>query len=370
MQLALAVLVHGLYSALAGGDRTPAAIQRKALAEWGSIALPVILVIISYGVETGDVNVDNGVLNIARHAFSCSMRFADMTTEWLLLWVHFVWAGSLIVLFSVLSFLKIRAVQFKSVMPTGAANAAANAEVNASKSRLLRIAMICAMCLLINLVCTLLTSVTLDDWATDSDIYLQCSLFETWSQKDTDAYAFVDLQDICAPKDVTFSFSALGCKSECTFHACLPVEEGEDVTDISCFAKAPNSLLCATTLDPLGEANDYTYCDCPCEKMIAVKRPSTTIITLQHVAQSIVTCVVGINLGFRFVHFFARLKLFPWSERGMFPHSWYFSSLLVFFVSWNYRKQSILVWKNRFGSKTTKVDEVTSDYEFGSSALK
>jgi hypothetical protein len=303
MQIALAVLVHGLYSTLAGGGKTPAAIQRKALAEWGSIALPVILVIISYGVETGDVNVDNGVLNIARHAFSCSMRFADMTTEWLLLWMHFVWAGSLIVLFSVLSFLKIRATQLKMAGSSGAAGGGANTDVNASKSRLLRIAMMCAVCLLINLVCTLLTSEKLDDWATDSDIYLQCSLFETWNQKDTDAYEFVDLQEVCAPKDVTYTLSALGCKGECTFHACLPVEEGEDVTDISCFGKTPDALLCATTLDPL-DSSDYTYCDCPCEEMITVQRPSTAVITLQYVAQSIVTCVVGINLGFRFVHVF------------------------------------------------------------------
>jgi hypothetical protein len=323
MQLALAGLVHGVYNALDRSKEQPS-IQRKLITEWGSIALPVILVTISYGVETADVTVDNGVLNIARHAFSCSMRFADMTTEWLLLWVHFVWTGSLIVLFSVLSFFKIRALQLKTAGSSGASGGGANTNINASKNRLLRIAMMCAVCLLINLVCTLLTSVTLDDWATDSDLYLQCSLFETSLSRKMESYEFVDLQDICAPKDVTFSLSALGCKSDCTFHACV-----EGSGDVSCFGKVPDAFLCATTLDPL-DTNDYTYCDCPCEKLITVQRPSMTVITLQYVAQSIVTCVVGINLGFRFVHVFTRLQIVSvvggggWRVARVFPHSWYF----------------------------------------------
>jgi hypothetical protein len=232
--------------------------------EWGSIALPVLLVIVSYNVETADVNVDNGVLNIARHAFSCSMRYSDMTTEWLLLWVHFVWAGSVIILFSVLSFFKVRKTQQRLAAIAGGAQGSSR-DINSSKRRLLHIAMMCALCLLINLVCTLLTSATLDDWATDSDIWLKCTLFETWNQKNTDAYELTNLEPVCAPKDVTFSLSTLGCKSECTFHSC---DEGSE--DPSCHGKAPNALLCATTLDPK-DSNDYTYCDCPCEKLITVR---------------------------------------------------------------------------------------------------
>jgi hypothetical protein len=57
------------------------------LVTFGTTAFPIFLMCVAYLVENADPNVSNGRLNIARHAFSCSMRFPDMTTEWLLLWV-------------------------------------------------------------------------------------------------------------------------------------------------------------------------------------------------------------------------------------------------------------------------------------------
>jgi hypothetical protein len=36
-------------------------------------------------------DVENGVLNVARHSIRCSMRFSSMWEEWALLWIHYVW---------------------------------------------------------------------------------------------------------------------------------------------------------------------------------------------------------------------------------------------------------------------------------------
>ena len=40
-------------------------------------------------------------------------------------------------------------------------------------------------------------------------------------------------------------------------------------------------------------------CDCPCDDLIKDERPSVTIMTLSHVAKSLVVVIVGINMGLR-----------------------------------------------------------------------
>ena len=64
-----------------------------------------------------------------------------------------------------------------------------------------------------------------------------------------------------------------------------------------------------TTLDELAVGRaDGTWsfsrnppypCNCPCEAMVDIERPSVAILTLAHVAQNLVVVIVGINLGFR-----------------------------------------------------------------------
>jgi hypothetical protein len=297
MQLSITNIVYNLYAKLVNGQ-FHVSTQRKNAVNWGCMAFPLFLSVVAYAVETEDVGVENGLLNVARTAFSCNMRFRNMASEWALLWVHFVWAGFASIIFSVLSYQEIHNLQ-KRVNDTMSEDEkcertkAGNVDINSSKRRLLRIAIMCALCLLLNLVCTLLTSAKLDAWATDSDIWLQCSLFETKYSKNVVAYQLTDQQSICSPAEVTFSLSKLGCKGECAFHKC------EDETqDVACFGKTNDAFLCATTESPR-DSNDYTYCDCPCEHLIQVHRPSVLTLTLQYVAQSLVTSIVGINICFR-----------------------------------------------------------------------
>ena len=112
--------------------------------------------------------------------------------------------------------------------------------LNRDKHLLQRAAVLCSVCLIVNLVCTVLTSAKMKDWSADSDTWLDCQLFETWNQKNIEAYDLSDLQSVCAPADVTFSLSKIGCKADCEFH-----ERLEGAEDPACFGKTKNAFLCA-----------------------------------------------------------------------------------------------------------------------------
>jgi hypothetical protein len=62
--------------------------QLCVLLSWG---FPALLMAIAYTIEGDDAGSDYELLNIARHGFSCSMRFKNSMEEWLLLWAHFSW---------------------------------------------------------------------------------------------------------------------------------------------------------------------------------------------------------------------------------------------------------------------------------------
>jgi hypothetical protein len=62
--------------------------QLCVLISWG---FPALLMAMAYTIEGDDAGSDHELLNIARHGFSCSMRFKNWMEEWLLLWAHFSW---------------------------------------------------------------------------------------------------------------------------------------------------------------------------------------------------------------------------------------------------------------------------------------
>ena len=52
------------------------------------VGFPIILVIFGYALDTDDPDVANALLNVARHGFKCSMRFASMPLEWVGIWAR------------------------------------------------------------------------------------------------------------------------------------------------------------------------------------------------------------------------------------------------------------------------------------------
>ena len=107
-----------------------------------STVVPILLMMLAYTFDTASLDNLNSQLNIARHAFSCAMRFEDLKTEWALLWVHFIWSGVLVAYFSVSASLKIA-----DMLPSGmispeemsdAMKTTVNA-VNAQRQRLFKV---------------------------------------------------------------------------------------------------------------------------------------------------------------------------------------------------------------------------------------
>ena len=48
--------------------------------------------------------------------------------------------------------------------------------------------------------------------------------------------------------------------------------------------------------------NCFFYrCECSCDNMVDIERPSVLLMILSHLSQSIVVTIVGLNLGFRYV---------------------------------------------------------------------
>ena len=52
------------------------------------VGFPIVLMSIGYALDTNDPDVGNAVLNVARHGFKCSMRFASMPLEWAFVWAR------------------------------------------------------------------------------------------------------------------------------------------------------------------------------------------------------------------------------------------------------------------------------------------
>ncbi len=52
------------------------------------VGLPIVLVVFGYALDTDDPDTPNAVLNVARHGFSCSMRFPSMSLEWVGVWAR------------------------------------------------------------------------------------------------------------------------------------------------------------------------------------------------------------------------------------------------------------------------------------------
>ena len=68
IMISLASLTYDLLHNL---KRTPGHAERQKLLNALSVALPVVLVVVAYILDTGDRDVANGVLNVSRHAFNC-----------------------------------------------------------------------------------------------------------------------------------------------------------------------------------------------------------------------------------------------------------------------------------------------------------
>ena len=137
-----------------------------------------------------------------------------MAIEWTALWIHFLWSGSLVFIFSMGTYREIHKMQ-KNVKTT--AGQKKDTTLDDSKRRLLNIALFTSFCLLLNIVVTIITLGGLDEWGSSTDVWLDCSIAESFYTRDWDAYELSDHQQVCTSEEVTKYQGTIGCAGSCTW---------------------------------------------------------------------------------------------------------------------------------------------------------
>ncbi len=86
IMVSLCCLTHELYASMASHVQRDR--KKDTIVHSFCVGFPIVLVSIGYALDTNDSDVGNAVLNVARHGFKCSMRFASMPLEWAFVWAR------------------------------------------------------------------------------------------------------------------------------------------------------------------------------------------------------------------------------------------------------------------------------------------
>jgi hypothetical protein len=100
--LAIMVSLCCLTYELHGSIRSRVDRKKEIVLHLFCVGFPIVLVSIGYALDTNDPDVGNAVLNVARHGFKCSMRFASMPLEWAFVWARTWLPCSMYILLSTL----------------------------------------------------------------------------------------------------------------------------------------------------------------------------------------------------------------------------------------------------------------------------
>ena len=103
----LCCLTYELYASIRSREKRDVDRKKETLFHLFCVGFPLVLVIIGYALDTNDPDVgSNAVLNIARHGFKCSMRFASMPLEWAFVWTR-TWLPCSIYIFCSLHYIRL-----------------------------------------------------------------------------------------------------------------------------------------------------------------------------------------------------------------------------------------------------------------------
>ena len=79
---------------------------------------------------------------------------------------------------------------------------AAKRKIDASKKRIVRIAIMSCSCLLINTAATVSMAAVLEDWSVSSNLMLRCTIFETTLSRDWAAYGLHRFTCFSSARDI------------------------------------------------------------------------------------------------------------------------------------------------------------------------
>jgi len=285
--LNLCVLTHKMLGALGAGKGGN---SKNKAAQVVGVGYPVLLVTLAYFFDDVEHNNSslhsNGLLNLARHNFSCSMRFSDMTVEWFLLWAHFLIVGVLTVGFSFTAWWRLSAMQ----KTLSSSKSKPDKKLSNVRRRLLMLSLQVSMCLLLNMGAVANLSTALKSWSESSTLHVDCT-FEGLFTHNFDKYGFTqtEVRDVCSAASVTNTALETTCKSTCSW---VPQAEKVGVGQMNKY------MNCATTIEGSGNAealfayygtqpaaNETMACDCPCDAFVDVEEPLYSTMVISHLAQ-------------------------------------------------------------------------------------
>jgi hypothetical protein len=312
-----------------------------------------------------------------------------MTTEYLALWVHFLWSGLFTLVFSVFAWWQfgLSTGTLRGRHSLAQAKTEGARKATRQRRQLLYIAVMISACLLIMMGALLSTSSKLEEWSRTADVSLACAIKETPFARNWESYGFKEgsIVEACSAEiSNAIQIAQRPCWGDCFWHTTASK------------SISSNGLVCSVideTLEEIGNSPlGYTIgkiarCDCPCSSLIQVERPrfdmciifsvrraflpltpsspppptrtptssckrplqSVAALTLAHVAQSLVVAIAGLILGFRFERYFTSLPSYMNAKTFLILHT-----LFAHFVAHalcNPREGNLNIWKKLFRKK-------------------
>jgi hypothetical protein len=281
--------------------------ETSPIADKLCVAVPALILILAYifdGPENMKSEAENGVLNVARTAFSCSMRFSNMTVEWLLLWAHYLWSGGGIVVYCTLSLIKIH----KITSSMGSKNSrdthqkSRDAVLNGQKRRLFQIAFLAGVSMLTSIVISIWTSTILDEWSRARELWLECELEEPF-RRDWAAYDLLEGGKVCSAETSDVEEKGATCTSSCYVSRNNRTGVNASLGELFLVCDSKKKVMSQKNKIFFGLTDYQALCDCSCDDLVKLKyklqQPNAEIMALSNVARSLVVVMVGLNLGMR-----------------------------------------------------------------------
>ena len=140
------------------------------------------------------------------------------------------------------------------------------------RRRLLGIAGLISVCLLLNVISTIATSVKLEEWTRTSELTLVCTIKETWNSRAWDAYGLTkdNIVEVCSGEEIILATGT--CIGGCYWHP------GVSYKFLTCANPVMGSLEDQAAVKASVDKDDWDeypawYCDCPCSRFVEIKRP-------------------------------------------------------------------------------------------------
>jgi hypothetical protein len=193
-----------------------------------------------------------------------------MKIEWLAIWVHFVWSGSTIMICCFVTWWKIGVVT--GAIRTSQRRAGQGKQSSQMRHRLLGIASLISVCLLLNVVSTIVMSAKLEEWTRTTELTLVCMIKETRSSRAWDAYGLTEdnIVEVCSGEEIIDVTGT--CIGGCYWYP------GVTWKHLTCANSMYGSLEDQAAVKALVDKDDWdkvppVYCDCPCSRFVEIKRP-------------------------------------------------------------------------------------------------